>query len=508
MAEESLSFHISFKPRIVNVPDIKAKNLNIRYPLIPPFAFAHIFVDPKTKELIYNVEEPVLDKDERELLKLLKLGLEEVLNMDFVGNLNKEKIIKYLEENTKSILAELGAKITPETYRKLMYYVYRDSVGFGKIEPLLNDYYIEDIECNGVNTPIYIVHRVYENMRTNVVFTSSDELHDFVEKLAQKCGKYISYAQPFLDAALPDGSRVNASYSSDITTKGPTFTIRKFTEKPLTPINLILNKTASPRIFAYFWLAIDYKLNIMIIGETSSGKTTFLNSILHFVPSEARIASIEDTREINLAHSNWIPAVARVSVGSKIGEVDLFSLLKETFRQNPDYVVVGEVRGKETFVLFQGMASGHSCYSTFHAGSFSTLLRRLETPPINLPPELVDSLDILALMIHIKEKDKNIRRLQEVDEILPYSKDERTHVMFKWKASEDTFLESRESVVLKKISSRTGISVEDLKKEISIREKVLAKLAEEELTDYKKFSEIVDMYYHDKNKLLSQLGLR
>ena len=440
-------------------------------------------------------------------MKLVKLGLEEVINIDFVGNLNPKMVIKYLEQNTQSILAELGAKITPETYKKLMYYIYRDSVGFGKIEPLLNDYYIEDIECNGAGSPVYIVHRNYENMKTNIIFDSVDELHNFVEKLAQKCGKYISYAQPFLDAALPDGSRVNATYSSDITTRGPTFTIRKFTEKPLTPINLILNRTATPKIFAYFWLALDYKMNIMVIGETASGKTTFLNAILHFIPSEARIASIEDTREINLAHSNWIPAVSRISIGAKVGDVDLFSLLRETFRQNPDYVVVGEVRGKETFVLFQGMASGHSCYSTFHAGSFSTLLRRLETPPINLPPELVDSLDILVLMSHIKEQDKNIRRVQEVDEIVPYTREEKTHVMFQWEAAKDVFIEVNDSVILKKISSRVGRSVDELKKEIKLREQVLIKMAERGITDYKKFSKMVDLYYHDKKTLLSELDI-
>ena len=508
MEDDVLKFHISFKPKFINLPDIETKQLNVRYPLVSPFAFAHIFIDRETKELLYNVEEPILTDDEKSLLKLLQLGLEEVLNMDFVGDLNKEKIISYLEDNTKSILAELGARITPETYQKLMYYIYRDSVGFNKVEPLLNDYYIEDIECNGVNSPIYIVHRVYENMRTNIVFDSVDEIRDFVEKLAQKCGKYISYAQPFLDAALPDGSRVNASYSSDITTKGPTFTIRKFTEKPLTPVNLIMNRTLTPKIAAYFWLAIDYKMNLMAIGETASGKTTFLNSILHFIPSEARIASIEDTREINLAHSNWIPAVSRVSLGSKVGDIDLFSLLKETFRQNPDYVVVGEVRGKETFVLFQGMASGHSCYSTFHAGSFSTLVRRLETPPINLPPELVDSLDIITSMIHIKERDKNIRRVQEVDEILPYSKDENKNVVFKWDAAKDIFLESKDSIILKKIHAKTGKSLEELRSELRMREKVLIKLAELNITDYKKFSEIIDLYYHNREKVLKSLKIR
>ena len=503
-----LKFNLMLRPRIINLPDLKVKHVNIRYPLIPPFAFAHIFIEENSGEIVYNVEEPKLNGVEAELLKLVQLGLEETLNIDFVGNIKKEKVIDYLEKSTKSILAELGAKVTPESYQKIMYYVYRDSVGLNKIEPLLNDYYIEDIECNGVGVPVYIVHRKYENLKTNIVFNSESELSNFVEKLAQKCGKYISYAQPLLDAALPDGSRVNATYSSDITTRGPTFTIRKFTEKPLTPTNLIMNRTATPEMFAYLWLAIDYKLNMMIIGETASGKTTMLNSILHFMPSEARITSIEDTRELNLAHQNWIPAVSRISLGTKAGDIDLFSLLRETFRQNPDYVVVGEVRGKETFVLFQGMASGHSCYSTFHAGSFLTLVRRLETPPINLPPELVDSLDIIIIMAHIKEQDRNIRRVQEVDEILPYHEKHNFSVMFKWEPANDSFVMSDKSVVLNKISSRTGKPIPKLIKELKLRTLLLKELVKRGVTDYKLFSQIVDKYYHNRKALLAELNLK
>ncbi len=503
-----LKFNLTLKPRIINLPDIKVKHVNIRYPLIPPFAFAHIFIEKGSGEIVYNVEEPKLSEVEIELLKLVKLGLEETLNISFVGNIKRDKVIEYLEKSTKSILSELGAKVTIDSYQKIMYYVYRDSVGMDKVEPLLNDYYIEDIECNGVGEPIYVVHRKYENLKTNIIFKSESGLSNFVEKLAQKCGKYISYAQPLLDAALPDGSRVNATYSSDITTRGPTFTIRKFTEKPLTPTNLIMNGTATPEIFAYFWMAMDYKLNMMMIGETASGKTTLLNSILHFIPSEARIASIEDTRELNLAHQNWIPAVSRISLGTKAGDIDLFSLLRETFRQNPDYVVVGEVRGKETFVLFQGMASGHSCYSTFHAGSFSTLVRRLETPPISLPPELVDSLDIIAIMSHIKEKDRNIRRIQEIDEILPYTNKHNFHVIFKWDPAKDDFLMADKSVVLDKISSKTGRSITELNEELRLRVELLKKLVALKISDYKAFSEIVDKYYHNKDALLAEFNLK
>lgn len=357
-------FFIDLRPRFVKLPDISEKEkINIRYPLLPPYAFAHIYWDNTVKELLYSVEEVLLTDTEKELLKLIQLGLEEMINISYAYASKSELIIKYLEKNVQSILAELGAKVSKQSYLKIMYYVYRDFVGLNEIEPMMHDFYIEDIECNGSETPIYIVHRRYQNMRTNVVFQDIKRLTDFVEKLAQKTGRYVSFAKPLLDGSLPDGSRVNATYTSDVTTHGPTFTIRKFTKDPLTPVHLLGYKTASPEIFGFFWLAIEHKFNIMTIGETASGKTTLLNSILQFVPPEARIVSIEDTRELNIAHDNWIPAVARVGfgipnlLGKQYGEISMFDLLRETFRQNPDYVVVGEVRGKETYVLFQGMAS-------------------------------------------------------------------------------------------------------------------------------------------------------
>ncbi|MAG16141.1 hypothetical protein CMO88_03705 [Candidatus Woesearchaeota archaeon] len=363
-AEKAPKFFIDLRPRLFKLPEFKNKEqINVRYPLLPPYAFAHIYWDKNQKELVYKVEEQLLSETEQELFKLIQLGLEEMINISFRYAKKSDLIINYLEKNVQSILAELGAKVSTQSYLKIMYYIYRNFIGLNKIEPIINDPYIEDIECNGTGTPIYIVHRKYQNLKTNIIYKDASELVDFVEKLAQKTGRYVSYAKPLLDGTLLDGSRVNATYTSDVTTHGPTFTIRKFTKEPLTPLHLINYGTADAATFAYVWMAIENKFNVITIGETASGKTTFLNSILQFVPSEARIVSIEDTREINLAHQNWIPAVARVGfgipnlLGKQYGEITLFDLLRETFRQNPDYVVVGEVRGQETYVLFQGMAS-------------------------------------------------------------------------------------------------------------------------------------------------------
>jgi len=357
-------FKINLRQQIFDLPTVKDKTkLNIRYPLIAPFAYAHIFWDEKTHELVYQVEEPVLNADEQRVLAILEKGIEELINISFIAIKSSDVIIKYLEENMKVLLNEYRIKINKITFLKLMYYIYRDFVGLNEIEPFLRDYFIEDIECNGVNSSIYIVHRKYRNIRTNIIFTDLAKLTGLVEKLAQKCGKYISYASPLLDGALPDHTRINATYTQDISSKGPTFTVRKFTVEPWSPIKLMQFRTVSPEVLAYLWLLIEYESNILIIGGTGTGKTSFLNSIAFFVPPQARIVSIEDTKEINLLHENWLPSVAREGVGvtnlegTKQGEVTLFDLLKESFRQRPDYVIVGEIRGKEAYVLFQGLSS-------------------------------------------------------------------------------------------------------------------------------------------------------
>lgn len=510
------TFFIDFTQKLVPLPPFSERTkINVRYPLLPPYAYAHIYWDDTQKELMYVIEEPVLTDVEKELLRLVQLGLEEMINISYVRAMKSRIVIQYLEKTVQSILIELGAKVSEDTYKKMMYFIYRDSIGLNEIEPLMNDVFIEDIECNGSDHFLYIVHRRYQNLRTNVLFRDNQHLTSFVEKLAQKTGRYISYAKPLLDGTLPDGSRVNATYTQDITTRGPTFTIRMFTKEPITPVNLIANGTTSAEVFAYLWLAVEFKLNIMIIGETASGKTTLLNSILTFLPPEARIISIEDTREINIYHENWLPAVTRTGfgmpnvLGQTYGDIDLFDLLRESFRQNPDYVVLGETRGKETYVLFQGMASGHPSYSTFHAASVETLVRRLSTPPIDLPPSLIESLDVVGIITHIKMADVNERKLTKVEEISRVNSDGHVeaNTVFDWNPSKRVIEMSQVSLVFDKISARVGKSTDFLIQEVKIRAALLRRLVERNITNFKEISEIVNRYYKDQKSVIKDFDL-
>src|SRR3989339_173308 len=472
--------YINFTPSIPPLKKVKDKTtINVRYCVIEPFAYIHIYWDPKISEVIYKIEEPVLSREESKYLEQLLLAMRSLINYDSVVETDQESLLDHIDKRLKFLAVELGMTMDYESYKKIYYYLCRDFIGFNEIEPLLRDYFVEDIECNGGTTPVYLVHRVFRNLKTTLVYKDLDKLGGFVEKLAQRCGKYISYADPILDGSLPDGSRVNATYTKDISSKGPTFTIRKFTKTPWTPPQLIGFNTLSPEMLAYLWMMVQYKMNLLLVGGTASGKTTLLNAIAFFIPPEARVVSIEDTRELNLLRENWLPSVVRSATGmGKVGEIDLYELLRASFRQNPDYVIVGEVRGKEASVLFQGMASGHSSIATIHADSIETVIKRLETPPIELSPTLLNVLDSLCIMTHAIVNNQETRKLREIVEVIDINENDMalTNTPFVWDSSEDKFYFKKESRLFQKIYHRYGITPEELLVEFRRRAEILYRL--------------------------------
>ena len=502
---------INLNPSVPPLPRMEDKTkINVRYVLISPYVSVHIYWSKEIGELIYELEEPVLDDAEKKLLKSLENSLEEFINVDIVVEQNTESMIEYIDKTSRLLLEELGLEVSEISYRKIFYYLFRNFAGLNEMEPIIKDYFIEDIECNGKDTPVYVIHRLYRNMRTNVVYKEIDALSSFVEKLAQRCGKYVSYASPILDGSLPDGSRVNATYTKDISSRGPTFTIRKFTKVPWTPTQLLNMGTLSPEMMAYFWILLEFKSNLLISGGTASGKTTLLNAIAFFIPPEARVVSIEDTKELNLPRENWLPSVTRSSFGSqKIGEVDLFSLLKSSFRQNPDYVIVGEVRGKEAFVLFQGMASGHSSIGTVHADSVDTLIKRLETEPINLSPTLINILDSVAIMTHAVINKQETRKLREIVEIVNVDPKgiALTNTPFVWNATENSFYFKKDSKVFQKISKKFGSTVESLNLELQRRAQLLYEMQRRKIFDFTQNQKIINQYHKNPEAVLEAFGI-
>ena len=503
---------INLNPQIPIIPkfDDKAK-IDVRYVVIAPFVSIHVHWDSKIDEVIYEVEEPILSDKDKENLVRIEQSIREIVDVSMLGDeKTNQDLLDYIDKTAKLIISELSLKVEEESYGKLFYYLYRDFLGLNEIEAMMRDYFIEDIECNGVNESIYIVHRVFRNIKTSVRFTNIDTLSNFVEKLAQKTGRYISYATPILDGSLPDGSRVNATYTKDISSKGPTFTIRKFTKTPWTPIQLMGFHELSPEMLAYFWILLQYQSNMMIVGGTASGKTTLLNAIAFFIPQEDRVVSIEDTREINLPRENWLPSVVRGGIsGGGAGEVNMFSLLRGSFRQNPDYVIVGEVRGEEASVLFQGMASGHASISTMHADSVDTLIRRLETPPINLSPMLVNSLDCVAIMTHAIVGGHETRRLREITEVVEVKADGSaiTSAPFKWSPADDKFYYLSESKIFRKISDKYGIPMEKIMIEFERRTRLLYKMYLNKILGYEEVGKVINEYAKNSGEVLKRFGI-
>lgn len=509
-------FKIAFPNEIPVLPEPKdLSKIDVRYRVIEPYADVHIYWDAKNNELAYEVEEPKLTEEELKNFRLIEEGLTELINISYINIEDMNIVIEFLEKNLKILLDEFGIKVSEETFLKYMYFLYRDLIGMNQIEPLLRDYFIEDIECNGFNTPIYIVHRKYRNLRTNAIFSDMHSLARFVEKLAQKCGQYVSYANPLLDGTLPDGSRVNATYTEDVTSKGPSFTIRKFTKEPWTPVKLMEFRTVSPEILAYIWLAIEHKSNILVIGGTGSGKTSFLNAMAFFVPPAARVVSIEDTREINLKHENWLPAVARAGAGTatitgeKHGEVSLFDLLKESLRQRPDYIIVGEIRGKEAFVMFQAMSTGHPSMGTMHAESTNTVIKRLMMPPISLSPSMVEALDALCIITPAKVGGKDVRRISQIDELVNVDEkgNSKINVPFVRDPAKDVFLFKTGSKVFEKIMKRTGMQWKDLLKEFENRTRLLMEMYRRKIFGFAEVQDIIHEYYKRPDIVLKRFGL-
>ena len=503
---------INFSPQIPQLKRTTDKTkVDIRYCLIAPYAYAHIYWDSKEYELFYEVEEPELTIEEKKSKDQLIEALKMLVNFDTIIEKDLDALLEYIHQRARILAFELEMELSYESYNKIYYYLCRDFVGMNEVEPMLKDFFVEDIECNGIDTPIYIVHRYYRNIKTNIKFENLAKAESFSEKLAQKCGKYISYSQPILDGSLHDGSRVNATYTKDITSRGPSFTIRKFTQTPWTPPQLLSFKTLSLEMMAYLWMLVEHKMNILIAGGTGSGKTTLLNVLAFFIPPEARVVSIEDTRELNLPRENWLPGVSRSATGTgEFGEIDLFTLLKASFRQRPDYIIVGEVRGKEAFVLFQGMASGHASISTIHAESVDTVIKRLETPPIELPPTLMNVLDCVCIMGQATINKQEIRKVKEIVEIINVDESgvALTNTPFVWNPTDNEFYSKRKSKILEKISLRSGKSIKEIEEEFQKRIKLLYALIQQKKYGFNEVQEILNEYYKNPDGILKRFNIK
>ena len=481
-------------------------------PIRAPYAFVRVVFNAETNEHRYEVVEPPLTAVERTAYEFIREAFVRTLDVD-LDALDRAGAEAYMAERMEAIVKRHHLLLTPLSRDRVSYYISRDFLGFGVIDTLMADSTIEDVSCDGPDIPIFVYHRRYESVRTNIMFPSDEALDSFVMSLVQRSGRHISVAEPLVDATLPDGSRLQASLSREVTTRGSTFTIRRFRKDPMTPTDLVLYDTVSPELMAYLWLAVEHGASAIICGGTASGKTTTLNALSIFIPRAKKIVSIEDTREINLTHENWIPGVTRTGAasdgdGRRVGGIDMYDLLKAALRQRPEYLLLGEVRGVEAYVLFQAMATGHTVYSTMHADSVSSAVHRLESKPIEVPRNLLAGLEIVAVLGETRVNNRRVRKVRELVEITgvdPRSGDLLTNLVFNWDAVNERFRFSDASHVLRRIQERRHWDDARLKTELNRRARILVALAKRNIRDIGQVSAVVAAYAIDPDATLAKL---
>jgi len=480
-----------------------------RYWVNRPFAYVTVLYDESTNTNRYHVVEPELDEFEEYVREdIIRALRSDLMYREFETERDRAAVF---ESEVPRVMREHAATVDDGTLQQLLYYLRRDFVGHGKIDPIMRDRHVEDVSCDGANTPLFVYHHDYRDLRTNLSF-GEERLNAYVVRLAQRAGKHLSVADPLVDAALPDGSRVQLTLGGEVTTKGSNFTVRKFAEVPFTPVDLINWGTFSLEQMAYLWLAVENNASVLFAGGTGSGKTTTLNAVSMFVPPESKVVSIEDTPEITLPHDNWIQSVTREAVtAGGSGAVGMFDLLQAALRQRPEYLVVGEIRTESQVALtfFQSIATGHTAYTTFHANSVRGLLSRLEHEPLNVPAQMISNLDIVSLQQQVQLDGKRVRRnrgLVEIDHAEDEPDEVDTREVFVRDPRSDDFEQVASSGVLADIADEHGWSPGRIEREIDRRESVLRYLVDEGITGYEAVARVIQGFIRDPDYVLESVA--
>jgi flagellar protein FlaI len=472
-----------------------------RYWLNPPFSYAAITYDEDKSQHRYNAVEPELDRFESDLLETLYDDVRTPLLYGSHDGTPEEALKTELCRRIERYGIELDSA---DLYR-LYYYLYRTFQGHGRLDPLMHDPHIEDISCDGYGIPLYVYHDNYQDIETNISF-DAEELDDYVVQMAQQAGQHLSVGSPIVGTTLRDGSRAELALGEEVTPHGSAFTIRKYSDEPFTPIDLLEYGTYSLEQMAYLWMAIEHNKNIIFAGGTASGKTTSMNAISMFIPPRSKLITIEDTRELSLHHDNWLSCVTRDRIDDA-ANVTMYDLLRASLRHRPEYIIVGEVRGEEAITLFQAMNTGHTTLSTMHADSVQTVINRLENEPINVPRSMVQSLDVLCVQTLARFGNERVRRANTIAEIDGI--DQRTGELdytgaYRWKSGSDSFDEGT-AKLMSEIQDERGWSRTELLEELRRRRRFLEFLREREVDGYEQFTAMVNRYYVTPDDVMDRI---
>ncbi len=486
------------------------ENPNLIYPVGDPI-YIHVYDLPGYKRR-YTVIQPELSEEERSkketiLAEILKHAPTEAAYGDrkaFQTVLRRllRRSVRLVDEDAPSLFERWTHPrvwVSSEELKRVRYHIERDVIDHGIIEPILRDPYLEDIHSVGTTT-VHVVHKVFGMLGTNVQFENLDALDSYLRNLSERIGRPVSDSRPIVDGALSDGSRINIIYSEDISRGGASFTIRRFSEKPPTMVQLIKWGTFSPQIAAYLWLALEHGMSIFMSGETASGKTTSLNAMLSFIRFDSKIYTAEDTPEVIVPQPVWQRLITR-EAGPHEAHVELFDLVKSALRSRPDYIVVGEVRGKEGSAAFQAIQTGHAVLTTFHASSIQKMIQRFTGDPINVPIRFMDNLNIALFQEIIYGDGRLMRRCSSVQEILRYSEEKGgvlTREIFTWDPVRDAhhFRGMYNSYVLEnKIAAKIGYeNVREIYEELFARAKIIKQMVDKNILDYDSVNRIFAIY--------------
>ncbi|MEM3828384.1 MAG: ATPase, T2SS/T4P/T4SS family [Conexivisphaerales archaeon] len=457
----------------------------ITLPEITP-AIEAIFNDIRT-ELIRNYPEKV---DE-----FSKNVTDQKLRLDFLNKIY-ERISAYLPGADDSKIRGYTATLLHEMF------------GVGRLEVLNADENLEEVVVNKSKSPVFVYHKKYGWLETNVSIKSEDEIYAYSQAIGRQVGRQITILSPLMDAQLPSGDRVNATLAP-ISIQGNTLDIRKFRAEPWTFVDFIKNGTLTPEVVANLWEGLQYEMSIIVTGGTASGKTSVLNILMPLMPPNQRVITIEDTHELVLPRfMHWVPMLTRPPNNEGKGEITMLDLLLNSLRMRPDRIVVGEVRRKEEVeTLFEGLMTGHAVYATIHADTAQQVIKRLLSAPIELPEIELSAMDLI--LTAFRQRRTGIRRLREFAEIIEtYSAGKmeiRSNNLFEWNARTDK-IERTSNPSLKfvnKISSYTGLTQKEIDEDITEKQKIINWILRKDVNGVDNLGYIIATYYIDKGEVLS-----
>lgn len=464
----------------------------------------------------YNVFKQKYSSEEKLLLSELRENLVDLaISSDESLQVNEDKLLNDIKNFLFAKLANNSQNnaISNEYLDNLARKLFQDFVGYGEIDPLIRDDNLEEIMVIGIDKPVFVYHREYGMMKTNILFKDAGEVMNLIDSIARQINRRIDQESPILDGRLPDGSRVNATIPP-ISADGPSMTIRKFKRDPLTIIDLINSKTISVELAAFFWLCFDglgvKSANAIISGGTSSGKTTTLNALSSFINPKERIITIEDTLELQIPHEHVIRMETRPPNVENRGELTMNDLVKNSLRQRPDRIIVGEVRGSEAITLFTALNTGHSGFGTLHSNDARETITRLTNAPMSVPNIMISAIDFIIMQNRIYRSDGvSFRRISEVAEVSGIEEGViQLNKIFEWDPQSDTIKNvGITSKTLTEIANVSGNSLNSLYDEIKNREIVLQHMVDQNIRSIRDVSTVLEMYYLDSQKVLNRILL-